>query len=234
MIGILLIATNKYKQFVRPLIDSLDKHFIKTRKLKIYLFTDEDEFYVQGYDRIKVQQTIIPSYKFPYASLYRYKVFTSRNNYYTSHLFYMDVDMKVVADVGDEILSNGLLAVRHPGFDKVGGGSWGNNPKSTSYTLPSKRHAYYAGGFQGGKIENYYALMQLLKENIAEDERNGIMAEWHDETHFNKALSELKDFKVLNSSYCMPEQPELRKKWKINDLAPKIIALEKDHHKIRL
>lgn len=228
MIGILLISTNKYKQFVRPFIESLDKHFLKTEKLKIYLFTDE-EFYIQGYERIKVKQIIIPNYRFPFASMYRYKIFTART-YSTSHLFYFDVDMKIVADIGEEILHD-LVAVRHPGFDKAGGGSWEKNVYSACYTSDCK--SYYAGGFQGGKTSVYYAAMQKMKAMIDKDEYNGIMPRWHDESAWNCYLSKIDNFKELDSSYCLVEQMDLRKKWKIGHLTPKILALEKNHAEVR-
>lgn len=227
-IGILLISTGKYKQFVRPLIDSLDKHFLKDRKLTVYLFTDE-EFYIQGYDRIRDKQIIIPDYRFPFASLYRYKIFTSRS-YSTSHLFYFDVDMKIVADIGEEFLHD-LVAVRHPGFDKMNGGSWETNVYSACYTANKK--SYYAGGVQGGKTAVYYKAMQEMKNMIDKDEDNGIMPVWHDESSWNCYLSKIDNFKELDSSYCMVEQMELRRKWKIDHLEPKIIALEKNHQKIR-
>lgn len=230
-VGILLISTGQYKQFVRPLIESLDKHFLKTRKLIIYLFTDEELLFIEHYNRISIKQKIIPSYRFPYATLYRYHIILSRTVDNCSHFFYMDVDMKVVADVGDEILSNGLLAVRHPGFDKVAGGSWEIRPQSACFTI--KRRSYYAGGFQGGETRIYYKAMQKMAAMINQDEDNNIMPVWHDESCWNCYLSKINTFKELDSSYCMVEQMELRKKWKIDHLVPKIIALEKNHELIR-
>lgn len=228
-IGILLISTGQYKQFVKSLVESLDKHFLKTRKLVIYLFTD-DRLCFFDYDRINFVQTFIPSYKFPLASLYRYKIFAAKSEYYTSHLFYFDVDMKVVADIGEEFLGD-IVAVRHPGFDKVGGGSWETRPQSGCFT--TNRKSYYAGGVQGGETDTYYKAMQQMSALINTDEHNGILPIWHDESVWNYYLSKLESFHELDSSYCMVEQMDLRKKWKIDHLEPKIIALEKNHQKIR-
>lgn len=227
-IGILLISTGKYKQFVRPLLDSLEKHFLKDKKLIIYLFTDE-MLEVQ-FERLEIIQTLIPSYKFPQATLYRYKIFTSLKYPDCKYLFYMDVDMKVVADIGDEILED-IVAVRHPGFDKMGGGSWETRPESACYT--EKKKSYYAGGVQGGSRVYYYLAMMVMRAFIEIDERNGIVPIWHDESAWNCYLSKLDNFKELESSYCMVEQMDLRRRWKIDLLQPKIIALEKDHQKIR-
>ena len=43
-IGLILISTNKYKIFVRPLIESARNFLLKNHKVTYYLFTDSDEF----------------------------------------------------------------------------------------------------------------------------------------------------------------------------------------------
>ena len=39
-IGVLIIATNKYIQFVQPLIDSAKTHLLKGHNVHYYVFTD--------------------------------------------------------------------------------------------------------------------------------------------------------------------------------------------------
>lgn len=232
-IGILLIATNKYKQFVNPLITALDKYFLPNHQLSVFLFTDEMHYKFNASERISILITQIPPYKFPFATLYRYKIFADNSNLFNlcDYLFYMDVDMDIVAPVGDEILAP-LTAVRHPGFYN-GGGSWGNDPKSTAYTKPENRKHYYAGGFQGGSKNYYLSVVCLLADRIAADEENEIMAQWHDETHWNWYLANNPVFKELSPEYCMVEQQHLRQDWGIDHLEPKIIALAKDHAELR-
>jgi hypothetical protein len=75
--------------------------------------------------------------------------------------------------------------------------------------------------------------MKQMALHIDEDERNGVMAEWHDEGHWNKYLSESIYYKELSPAYCMVEQQELRGKWGIDKFEPKIVALEKNHKTIR-
>lgn len=140
--------------------------------------------------------------------------------------------------VGEEILPDvakgeELVAVPHCGFYAVGGGSWGNNPESTSYTVPEKRIGYYMGGFQGGTRDGYLKASEIMAKNIETDSRNNVLAEWHDETHWNKYLSELPAFKKLNPSYCMVEQMELRIKWQVDSFQPKLLALAKNHEELR-
>lgn len=232
MIGILLIATNKYKQFVPQFIDSVARYFMKDKIIHIYLFTDEvmPELFRQP-DRINITQRVIFSYGFPFATLYRYRIFLKDQLWQDcNYLFYFDVDTRIVAPIGEEMLAD-LVAVRHPGFDKVGGGSWENNKYSVCFT--KERKSYYAGGVQGGEMRNYARAMRIMDNAILIDEKNGIMPVWHDESAWNWYLSWHKGFKELDSGYCMVEQMELRKKWKIDGLQPKVLALEKNHEVIR-
>lgn len=232
-IGILLLATHKYKQFVQSLLDDIKKHFLIDYEIEVYLFIDDIDYQCEGNERVKVIKELIPSYRFPTISLYRYKIFTSREYPECSHLFYLDIDMSVCDTIGDEILYNGIVVVRHPGFHANNGGSWETNKKSTAYTFEENRTMYAAGGFNGGERDRFYMAMKQMKRNIDEDEKNGVLAIWHDESHLNKYISELKSFKVLTPTYCMVEQKNLRIEWGINELPVKIIALSKDHKTIR-
>lgn len=230
-IGLMLIATRKYKSFVPALLEGVKKYFLINHNVQVHLFTDELEHEYLGNERVTIIKELIPPYTFPNATLLRYHVFTSKT-YDCDYLVYTDVDMAFVDFIDESILGN-IVAVRHPGYDVCGGGSWETNPKSTSYTYPENRIAYYAGGVQLGKTEYYYRAMQQMKRDIDEDERNGIIPIWHDESAWNHYLSECKSFKELDSSFCMVEQMELRIRWRIDNKPVKIIALAKDHKSMR-
>jgi hypothetical protein len=142
----------------------------------------------------------------------------------------MDVDMKIVKEVGEEIFGD-LVAVGHPGYSVVGGGAWCGDMNSMAYTLPTKRTMYVAGGFQGGN-KKYIEAMKIMAKNIQTDAHRAVMAPWHDESHWNKYCSE-HPYKLLNSGYCMVENQKQRILWKIDKLTPYILALDKNHKEIR-
>lgn len=239
-IGVYLIATNKYKQFVIPFLLTMDRYFFKGHKLKVYLFTDDPNYFKDSFNSMSIDVFLvsIPAYKFPHATLYRYKILSEHKNIIDCDwIFYSDVDMAFVGDVGVEILPNqgmeNLIAVRHCGFYNMGGGGWGDDMESKSYIPRDKRKFYYAGGFQGGSRECYLMYAQQMADDINIDESNGVMAVWHDETFWNSLLSKIPSFKELDPSYCMVEQKHLRVKWLVDDLSPKLLALEKNHKEIR-
>lgn len=236
-IGLFLVCTGKYDIFLQPLIDSLSPHFFCGDNVIIYIFCDKAKLTLNLPARFSIVFTPTAHRPFPYPTLYRYRYFTSvaarvqSDN--CSFIFYCDVDMLFVGDVGDEILPGdvGLVATGHPGFWN-GGGAWGNNQGSTSYTEENYRERYYAGGFQGGATEAYLAACAEMAGNIETDERNGTMAEWHDETHWNKYLSR-RHPKTLTPEYCMVEGSADRLKYGIDNFIPRIVALEKNHDKLR-
>lgn len=235
--GILLISTRKYKQFVQDLINQIDKYFLPGHEKTIFVFTDLPQTLKS---ENHIQQIRIPDYKFPYATLYRYKMFAENEEKLKqcSHLYYLDVDMAIVSKIDTDILVDGLMVVRHPGFYVSDGWGDNNNPvQSTSFMPADRRKHYYCGGVQGGKAEAYLEMSKTLAANIDEDDKNGIIAEWNDETHYNKYVNWAKPDDVsiteFTPSYCMVEEMPLRQRWGIADLEVKIIALAKNHAEIR-
>ncbi len=236
MIGILLISTGKYKQFVKELVKQIDKYFLPNKDKKIFIFTDY--FHIDLETNSDLLQTIIPEYKFPYATLYRYKIFSENNNIFKgcSHLFYLDVDSAIINEIGKEFLvDEGLVVVRHPGFYKNDGWGDNNNPTNSRSYLPQEmRKHYYCGGVQGGVTMDYLYATKVMAKGIEEDEKIRIMAEWNDETFWNHYIH-TSGVKIteFNPEYCMPEQLHLQQAWGLTNLTPKIIALSKNHEEIR-
>lgn len=234
-IGIILICTGKYDQFLKPLIDSIDKYFFTGQNIDICIFSDKDPV-LPEYDRLYIYQMDVPHLPFPFPTLFRYKWITEFSHWLTAeNLYYMDVDMLVVNHVGEEIIPNRdcLVATRHPGFHVNHG--WGDhktNTLSTAYVAPSERHDYYAGGFQGGSRNAFLTASKIMAENIETDLKNNIIAQWADESHWNKYLKTA-DYIELSPAYCMVEQVALRRCWGVDEITPLILALEKDHAKLR-
>ena len=117
-VGVLLIATRKYKQYVPALIEGVKKNFLLDHKITVFLFIDE-LFLCGGNSRVRITQHLIPAYKFPEATLYRYRIFREHQNELMKmdYLYYFDVDMKFADVIGEEIFEN-LVAVQHCGFYK--------------------------------------------------------------------------------------------------------------------
>lgn len=237
--AILLIATRKYRQFVPEIVKHIDRFFLPKHEIAITIFSDD---LIQPATSMRVQMvwTKIASLGWPYATLRRYAIFSQFSEYLKkfSHIFYLDVDMAIENEVGDEIIGDSLTVTRHPGFYGLGGwGSQNVNQKSKAYIPPEEwaRLNYFAGGFQGGETITFLKMCKELAENIADDEKRNIIAEHNDESHLNHYLWSHPEIPriELTPQYCMVQSEYLRKNWKIDHLPVSIVALDKDHKAMR-
>jgi histo-blood group ABO system transferase len=233
VIGLGLIATGKYDVFLGPFIESVNKFFMTGHEVSVVVFSDKD-LNIESTDRVKIKVIKIEHKPFPYASLLRYKHFDDNAESFDdcTHVFYSDVDMLFVDHVGEEILNIGLTCTLHPGFYKGGWGSQNVDKRSNAYLPKQYWNNYCAGGFQGGAKDEFLSACQVLNIRISVDENNGVLAEWHDESHWNWYLkTHIVNILMLSSAYCYPEAEWFTRLQ--HNFKPKLVALEKNHKKIR-
>jgi histo-blood group ABO system transferase len=264
-VALFVIATNKYVKFVKPLVESAEKHFLKDRPVDLFVFTDQFPGKPEDYEsteftmppgtkyseelkeassnreRIVVMTVIIQHKPWPYMTLERYKHFDAmfkfggegfKQRY--SHVFYCDVDMLFVDDVGPEILTwnnSGLVATAHHGFwqQPRSAFTYETRPESFAFIPEDKGVFYYAGGFQGGSTDAFAYACGVMAHNIQQDLDKGIIAVWHDESHWNRYLIDNPPRKTLSPSYCFHEG----RKQDAAVFKPLLVALDKNHSELR-
>jgi histo-blood group ABO system transferase len=223
-IGLLVIATQKYIQFVPGLHESVLQHFLKGHKVTLFVFTNGTP--PSGTVRIPYEHR-----PWPHSTLMRYHAFSSQRDLLSQmdYLYYCDADMRFVADVGEEILGS-LVATVHPGFyDKMPDDfTYERRKESTAFVGPGEGSRYFAGGFNGGLTDRFLSMAEDIARRIDIDSSNGIVALWHDESHLNRYLLDHPPTKILSPSYCYPESAA----W-APPFPPKLVALEKDHAVMR-
>jgi len=241
-IGLLVIASNRYKLFFDDLYKSVEKYFLPNHEKTFFYFNDSQKDLTKEYKNlvdIKVKHQ-----PWPGMTLYRYKFFNkARKQIFESgvdYIYYLDVDMRIVNLVDEKIIPQGnkvLTAVFHPGYwnDRKKQKPHETNPKSSFYVKPKKRVVYIAGGFQGGKTKEYLnATLEISKKIDSDKKKHNIIPIWHDESAFNHYLTKnVKKFTVVNPEYCFPECSNPAKFANCfgtcGKLTPRILALEKDH-----
>ncbi|VVB52930.1 Glycosyltransferase family 6 [uncultured archaeon] len=215
-IALVTIATGKvYQEYAQQMFNSARKFFPKHDQ---FVFTDNVESMTITWGDQSRGAFKTEDLGYPRATLMRYHQIIRGAWRFKEYdqMFYCDADMEFVAPVGN-IFSDGLVATLHPGF--VGTkGSPETRITSTAYCRDNL--AYYCGGFQGGDARTYLDAATQMAFNIDQDEKNGVMAVWHDESHWNKYLSDNCPGKVLTPSYCFPEDSNIPYK-------PILVALDK-------
>lgn len=222
-IGLLIIATNKYIQFLQPLIDSADSYFLPNQEVTYFIFTNQDIDIISNRNIIKIN---VEHKEWPWMTLGRYKIFSNSSTEISEmeYIYYSDADMRFVNIVGDEILGD-LVATQHPGYYSRRG-TPETNPESLACVYPYESMEYFAGGFNGGKSEEFLKMSKKISSNIDIDYSKGIIAIWHDESHMNRYFIDNKPTKILNPSYCYGESMNI-------PFERKLIALDKNHSEVR-
>lgn len=229
VIGLCLIATRKYDVFLRPLLKDVYEHFFPNDDLTVYLFTDQyhtDLAETQPYiSRFMVEQFPVPSYGFPEATLMRFDMFTkAADNIRADVVYFMDVDMNIVADIGPVALPTDDMVGVHHARCWSAEGTWETRKTCRAFTPQKLRKIYYAGGFFGGFRDSFLSMSRLLAGDISRDIADGITAIWHDESHLNRYFA-FHPPKILDPTYCFPPNPapEL-----FEFTEPKIVCIIKD------
>jgi hypothetical protein len=123
-LGVLSVATNKYINYWEELATSLDSHCPPEGiKVKMYVFTDQVErasIHAVNLKNIQIEAFKIESYKWPEATLFRYRIFEKfLPNIHEEVLMHLDADMKIEKWFTDDIpatLKEGIALVSHPGY----------------------------------------------------------------------------------------------------------------------
>lgn len=226
-IGLVVIATNKYITFVRPLLDSVRKHFLTNHKVTLFLFTDKMEDSVCSEpDVVAIAQSHM---LWPGSTLFRYNIFNASKDKLKEmdYLFYSDADMLFVDTVGDEILGERVATI-HPGFYNKSRNAftYETRRESKAYVSPSDGSRYYAGGFNGGTSSEFLKMCLVLSERIIGEFEKGFIAVWHDESHMNRYFIDNPPTRELSPSYCYPES------WSL-PFERRLLALDKNHEEMR-
>ena len=221
-ICIITIATNRYIQFVERLLDNIEEHFLNGHDIQCLLFTDHE---VETSDNVKVSQ--IGHKPWPEPALKKYNYINSQSDYLKNfdYLYLFDADVGIVANVGEEVLQD-LVGVLHPYkiLEPEKPGTYEKRKESTAYVADEDHNKYYAAAFVGGKSSNFLKMAKTISERVDQDERNGIIAKWHDESHLNKYFIENPPTD-LSPSYMFPEELIGYSQYPFE---PKIVALKKE------
>jgi len=224
-IGLLFIATGRYTRYITPLVASARQYFFreKAHEVSYFVFTNSIRTW-NGVTRFRV-----PHLPWPLPTLMRFDFFCRNEDVLRDmdYLYYCDVDMLFIRDVGEEVIGDRVATLHAFFYNKLRSElKYEDRENSTAYVPREKGASYYAGGFFGGRASCFLDMARELKDNIEEDTRRGITAIWHDESHLNRFFAYHPPDVVLSPSYCFPEGSQI-------DFPPKLVALNKDHQKMR-
>ncbi|XP_078514963.1 histo-blood group ABO system transferase-like [Lissotriton helveticus] len=220
-IGLTVFALGSYWKLLKRFLESADKFFMVGHKVIYYVYTDLPE---------KVECTTTQTdrkckvYKMSTIDS-KIRVFMRRMEILQLHikskvidvqyLVCADVDLVFHDEVGVEILGD-LVATLHPDFYKYprGGLTFERRESSQAYIPKTEGDFYYQANFFAGTPQEIYRLTKTCDQAIKTDDLKGIIAVFHDESHFNKYLLHHKPTKILSPEYVWRRdlymQPEIK------------------------
>lgn len=211
-IGILYICTGNYQTFWKSFHRTAEKYFLLGRhEIHYFVFTDSQEITSKKSSRVHTfYQEPLP---WPLITLYRFKIFqTARDQLEKMDaLYFFNANMIFFDSIGDEILPDEdkpLVFLRHPLMDSKERDqfTYDRNPECLAYIPYGQGNNYFMGALNGGTREAYLSMIDQLQDRIAADEKRGIIALWHDESHLNwYAFNHPDKIKPLDPSFGYPE-----------------------------
>jgi histo-blood group ABO system transferase len=222
-IGLCLIATGKYFQFLEALLESAERFFCVGHDVRIHVFTDAEvqPWRVHRWHRVAHEP-------WPGPTLHRYRMLLAAHELREyDFVFYCDVDTLFTGMVGEEIFGD-LVATLHPCFVSKPKRAWTFETRKTSQAFVDRAQAehYFAGALEGGSGPRFVAAMADMDAMIRCDEEKGIIPIWHDESIWNAYLVRNRPDVVLSPLYCSPDR------WNVP--GRKLVVLEKDCAALRL
>lgn len=229
-IAFLTIATNQYVNFIPGLAKSIDENCL----------FDDITLFVFGNKKVEVDQTkkleikghYITHTPHPLGTILRYHYYMEIKDQLKEYdyVFHIDSDMKMISEIGEEILGN-LVCVEHPANFVWSGPTqftYDRNEQSNAYIAFDNTDCkkYYQNCFQGGSSTEFIKMSETIKAWFESDIKRNYVALWHDESYMNKYAVLNPPDKVLHSGYAYPEM------WNI-PVDKKILHLHKQHNEIR-
>lgn len=239
-VALLFVCTGvNYWQYAKNVIESSKKHFLSNHQVDYFLWTDMPEEHNYGCTIIPTEAT-----QWPYPTLMRYHLFLQQEEKLKEYdyIFYCDADMIFVDTVGDEILGDGLTMAQHPMYalKREYIPPLEPNPNSSAFIprlgriMQNKNKTWFeplyaAGGFQGGRTEDFIKAMWSMRRAIDEDFSKNYIAIWNDESHWNHYLAHNPPVVVLSPSYVYPDSliKEYYEKIWGRSYQPKLITITK-------
>ena len=207
-IGLLVMATGRYIDYIPKLLQSADTYFCPEHNVTYFVFTDG-----QLPATAQIKRPVVTVYQsqlgWPYDSMMRAHTYFKHRNLFAGmdYLFACDADMYFADTVGDEMLGE-RVATLHPNYilDKK---PYETHPLSMACVNRGEGTHYFAGALYGGSHDAFIQLLKTITTNIDIDLSRGVIARINDESYLNRYLIDHAPTTILSPSYCYFEHDTL-------------------------
>ena len=215
-VGILYVCTGKYVTFWEDFFKSAEAKLLTECEKHYFIFTDAGAVFGEE-NCNRIHRIYQENLGWPGNTLYRYHIFCRNSDVLQNmdYLFFINANVIVNEKVREEEflpVDEALLFVQHPLFYNKPSYdfTYERRKKSTAYIPFGEGSVYICGGCNGGKTADYMKMAHHIAENVDIDDKNGVVAIWHDESHINRYLVDCQKnnipYKILDPGYCYPDE----------------------------
>tara|TARA_Y100001968_G_scaffold314665_1_gene340323 strand:- start:248 stop:1069 length:822 start_codon:yes stop_codon:yes gene_type:complete len=213
-LAILYIALGKYSIFWNNFFTSCENNFCKELDKEYFIFSDNPDGLDNLDARIKFYQQ--DNLGWPCSTLMRYHMFSRAKDLLKEYKYicYFNANTLFIKTINaDEFFGNDrheLIGGLHPGYKNESKDKYPFERRESSNAFTRNKNYYFQGCINGGRSKYFLNAIDDLKNNIIEDINQGIVAIWHDESHWNSYLNNKiqqnsNAVKILGCNYLWPE-----------------------------
>lgn len=203
-IAITYICTGKYDVFWDDFYKSSEKYFYPEIEKHYFVFTDSKRM-------IELKEmNVHPYYQcksgWPYDTLLRFNWICTIQDILATYdyCYFCNANSLFLKEVNNNIIPLPtekmplIFSIHVRGYEDTTGemSSPERNPDSTAYVPEGTHCRAHSGGFWGGLSTDVLLMCRTLRDRIAQDLNNGIIAIWHDQSHLIKYATEVKHYNV--------------------------------------
>lgn len=236
-VGIFVCGTNRYKMFFDSFFMSAERHLFPGIKKKYFLVTDGVEPALCSHFPKQITPIIIDTAGMNWYDniAYKWQVYSKiiedlpNKNKYSEFVQY-NINSLFAEDVNYSIIdrTKKLFCVEHPWYNKENP-PYCANINSKAYIDKSEYSEYVMTSGIGGKPKYFSDLCNFITTSFNIDLKNGIKANWDDESYINRYyISNKEKIQLLSSDLNYPEEffNEIYKN-QASKYTPKVILLRK-------
>ena len=211
-IAIFYICTGKYDIFWNDFFASSENHFCRGHQKHYFVFTDSTAI-TPGENVTVIYQDNLG---WPMIACYRYRILLRMEKELGGFdlMAFFNANALFVADISREDFFGGgvrsLVCAQHPLFyENPAEAPFEKRPGSTAFVPDNNRKRYCQSAISAGTKDEYLSMLHELADNTETDLNNGIVAAWHDESHWNAYINNNRSaedvLNVLSLSFIYPE-----------------------------
>lgn len=224
-LAVVYVCTGDYWRFWQGFRESAARYLVPELSVTYFVFSDQPVEHFAGADVVVPQDNL----GWPLNTLYRFRMFLriSQRLQAFDRVLFFNANCEFHAPINsDELFGGtaGLVACRHPGFFDKQPEQFTYERRPQSRACLTQGSVYVAGGLMGGSTPSFLQACEVIQSHIEDDFDRGVLALWHDESHWNAYIDEQRakgrHVHLLDPGFLYPEG------WSI-PFVPRIVLREK-------